>query len=90
MVILGAGNISGHCHILSPDQLIVFAFSSTYSLLSLNMFPVLAQYDLLVYFLGLGWIAALTCYSTRDWPWGWPHASSTLGGRAGWFLAFQP
>jgi len=50
MVILGAGNISGHCHILSPDQLIVFAFSSTYSLLSLIMFPVLAQYDLLVYF----------------------------------------
>jgi len=50
MVILGAGHISGHCHILSPDQLIVFAFSSTSSLLSLIMFPVLAQYDLLVYF----------------------------------------
>jgi hypothetical protein len=42
MVILGAGCTSGHCHILSPDQLIVFAFSSTYSLLSLIVFPVRA------------------------------------------------
>jgi len=50
LVILGAANIFGHCHILSPDQLIVFAFSSTYSLLILIMFPVLAQYDLLFFF----------------------------------------
>jgi hypothetical protein len=34
MVILGAGVVFGHCHIMSPDQLIVFAHSSTYSLLS--------------------------------------------------------
>jgi hypothetical protein len=62
MVILGAGMVFGHFHILSPDQLIVFAHSSTFSLLlvlSLNMFPVLAQYDLLVYFFGPGWIAAM-------------------------------
>jgi hypothetical protein len=34
------------------------------------MFPVLAQYDLLVYFLGLGWIAAL-----------FPVAPASLAGR---------
>jgi len=60
MVILGAGTIFGHCHILSPDQLIVFAFSSTYLVLILIMFPVLAQYDLLVFRGALaGWLLYL-------------------------------
>jgi hypothetical protein len=89
LVILGAASIFGHCHILSPDQLIVFAFSSTYSLLILIMFPVLAQYDLLFFFYALA--VRLLGFATARTPRRGPHARGTLGGRAGWFpSALQP
>jgi hypothetical protein len=79
MVNLGAGNPFGRCHILSPDQLIVFAFSSTYSLLSLIVFPCTNAVLIIGLFLGPGWIAASPCSSPSVWLWSWPHASSNPG-----------